>query len=124
MINDNTTRFKYIWFVLFYITFIFVAIIYSYQVFTNANIKQVTWQDVASYDFDLVDQTLEDGVLTNTYGISTPEQLAGVFSIDEQVQENLDKANMVYADSMTSIGIQLVLLKLKMETFMFMIIST
>ncbi len=104
MINDNTTRFKYIWFVLFYITFIFVAIIYSYQVFTNANIKQVTWQDVASYDFDLVDQTLEDGVLTNTYGISTPEQLAGMFSIDEQVQENLDKANMVYADSMTSIG--------------------
>ena len=104
MINDNTTRFKYIWFVLFYITFIFVAIIYSYQVFTNANIKQVTWQDVASYDFELVDQTYEDGTLTNTYGISTPEQLAGVFSIDEYTQQNIDKANAAYADDITSIG--------------------
>ncbi len=106
MINDNTTRFKYIWFVLFYITFIFVAIIYSYQVFTNANIKQVTWQDVASYDFDLVDQTFEGGVLTNTYGISTPEQLAGVFMINESAEKKLNSSSLVYADTITNIGSQ------------------
>ena len=51
MIETNTTkRFKYIWFVLFYITFIFVAIIYSYQVFSDFEIDQASWQDVASYD--------------------------------------------------------------------------
>ncbi len=104
MINDNTTRFKYIWFVLFYITFIFVAIIYSYQVFSDFEIDQASWQDVASYDFDLVDQTFEGGVLTNTYGISTPEQLAGVFMINESVEKQLNDASFVYADSMTSVG--------------------
>ena len=104
MINDNTTRFKYIWFVLFYITFIFVAIIYSYQVFSDFEIDQASWQDVASYDFDLVDQTFEGGVLTNTYGISTPEQLAGMFMINESVEKQLNDASFVYADSMTSVG--------------------
>ncbi len=87
-----------------YITFIVVSIVYTAQLFTAYHPKLTTWQDVASYDFSLVDQTYEDGTLTNTYGISTPEQLAGVFSIDEYTQQNIDKANAVYADNITSIG--------------------
>ncbi len=87
-----------------YITFIVVSIVYTAQLFTVYHPKLTTWQDVASYDFSLVDQTYEDGTLTNTYGISTPEQLAGVFSIDEYTQQNIDKANAVYADNITSIG--------------------
>ena len=87
-----------------YIAFLLVGIIYTTQLFTNNHPKLTTWQDVASYDFSLVDQTYEDGTLTNTYGISTPEQLAGAFNIDNYIQENLDKANAVYADNMESIG--------------------
>ena len=87
-----------------YITFIVVSIVYTAQLFIVYHPKLTTWQDVASYDFSLVDQTYEDGTLTNTYGISTPEQLAGVFSIDEYTQQNIDKANAAYADDITSIG--------------------
>ena len=86
-----------------YITFIVVSIVYTAQLFAVYHPKLTTWQDVASYDFSLVDQTYEDGTLTNTYGISTPEQLAGVFSIDEYTQQNIDKDNAVYADNITSI---------------------
>lgn len=105
MIEINTAkRFKYIWFVLFYITFLFITIIYSYQIFPSIEFDEASWQDVASYDFDLVDQTYGDGVLTNTYGISTPEQLAGMFMIDESTERNLNNSSLVYADTMDNIG--------------------
>ncbi len=103
MYINTTKRFKYVWFVLFYITFIFIAIIYSCQVVENLTSGK-TWQDVASYDFKLVDQTYDDGVLTNIYGISTPEQLAGMFMIDESTERNLNNSSLVYADTMDNIG--------------------
>lgn len=78
--NLSNKRFKHFWFALMYVAFLLVGIIYTAQLFTNYHPKLTTWQDVASYDFELVDTTFADGVLTNTYGISTPEQLAGIFN--------------------------------------------
>lgn len=104
MIYTKYKSFKSFYFVVMYIAFIVVSIVYTAQLFTVYHPKLTTWQDVASYDFELVDQIYEDGTLTNTYGISSPEQLAGVFSIDEYTQQNIDKANAAYADDITSIG--------------------
>ena len=105
MVYTKYKSFKSFYFVVMYITFIVVSIVYTAQLFTVYHPKLTTWQDVASYDFELVDQTYsDDGTLINTYGISTPEQLAGAFNIDNYIQENIDKTNTVYADNMESIG--------------------
>ena len=87
-----------------YIAFLLVGIIYSAQLFAEYHPRYITWQDVANYDFKLVDQTFENGVLTNTYGISTPEQLAGVFMVDQSTEKNLNNSSLVYADTMDNIG--------------------
>ena len=78
--NLSNKRFKHFWFALMYVAFLLVGIIYSCTLFTHSNPKTETWQDVANYDFELLNRTFADGILTNTYGISTPEQLAGVFN--------------------------------------------
>lgn len=78
--NLSNKRFKHFWFALMYVAFLLVGIIYSCTLFTHSNPKTKTWQDVANYDFELLNRTFADGILTNTYGISTPEQLAGVFN--------------------------------------------
>lgn len=91
-----------IMFAIIYMAFCFLCIIYSEVLFANYFSQPKTWQDVASYQFELVEQNLEDGVLTNTYGISTPEQLAGLFIMDNNTNQSSNDKNVAFADSITS----------------------
>ncbi len=97
-------KFKTFWLSILYGFIILVGIVYSCQMFINTNPKSTTWQDYASYDFDIIEQTYDDETneVKNVYGISTPQQLAGVFSLNEQ-QSSKDK-NSVYAESLSSIS--------------------
>ena len=55
--------------------------------------KEITWQQIATTEFDATIITEEDGSQRLAVDISTPEQLAGIFTEVENTYNNYRKAN-------------------------------
>ncbi len=100
----KSKEFKIFWLSMFYGFIILLGIVYSSQIFINDNPKTATWQDVADYNFEVIDQTYGDETehVQNVYAISTPEQLAGLFSIDQKIASS--QQNSAYAEDLSSIS--------------------
>ena len=72
--------------------------------------KEITWQQIATTEFDATIITEEDGSQRLAVDISTPEQLAGIFTEEEKtynIYENANSNNQskTYAKAKTKIYI-------------------
>ena len=79
------SKLKKILFVSLYVFILTFTVLFTKSIINNQISFINSWQAKASYDFEKIIETNEQGESQIVYGISTPEQLAGAFSLNKKV---------------------------------------